>query len=212
MNDMTTLQETISEPRFASYLRHADDDANHAYQLYLHNLEVSAILYYNIHWVEIILRNAINVRLSQNIGEDWYQRIIRIEEQKQLDAILERHQKKQEKAKERNNNTIPDLSHDDIISKLSFGFWAGLFKGKYQQLWEHNLVYIFDAPKQELKRGEINKQLLHLNQMRNRIAHYEPVILRGSLPKTEQDINYIIKILAPKIASYIRKLPNIPAS
>ncbi|MCH9844780.1 MAG: Abi family protein [Alphaproteobacteria bacterium] len=204
MNDITILQEIISEPRFASYLKHANDDANQAYQLYLHNLEVSSILYYNIHWVEIILRNAINVRLSQKIGEDWYQRIIRKEEQKQLDTILERHHEQQKK-----NHSIPDLSHDDIIAKLSFGFWAGLFKGKYQQLWEHHLVYIFDTPEQELKRADINHQLWHLNKIRNRIAHYEPVILSRTLPKTEKEIDYIIKILSPQIANYLKKLPNI---
>ncbi len=204
MNDITLLQEIISEPRFASYLKYADNDANQAYQLYLHNLEVSATLYYNIHWVEIILRNAINVRLSQKIGDDWYQKIIRKEEQKQLDTILERHREQQKK-----NHFIPDLSHNDIMAKLSFGFWAGLFKGKYQQLWEHHLVYIFDASAQELKRGDINHQLRHLNKVRNRIAHYEPVILSGTLPKTEKEIDYIIKILAPQIANYLKKLPNI---
>ncbi len=193
------LEQIISKPRFSVYLKHSDDDRQFAYELYLYNLEVSSILYYNIHWVEITLRNAINQKLIIRHGQQWYQADFIVEREKEaLDSLL----------KWQKNGKL--LSHDDIVAKLNFGFWCGLFKPRYSELWRHDLKQIFQSEGALLSK-DIAKRLRDIRHIRNRVAHYEP-IFKSDLQKTQQNIIEILCMLETNTIDCLKQLPVLPCS
>ncbi len=215
MKKTDILQKIISKPRFSAYLKNADGDSEKAYQLYLYNLKVSETLYHNIHWLELGLRNAINERFATKISKDWYKKIPRKEERKKVEDILARHQEKQEDAMKKWGKKIEDLSHDDIVTQLNFGFWCNLFKGAYKELYKHNLQYIFNSPNQGFTRENVNKELKRLNKklkqinkIRNRIAHYEPIIFWTDLLEIEQNLKNIVGMIEPNAKKYLKILPK----
>ena len=62
------VRRTLSEPRFAAYLRAAVGDAEVALRLYWWNIEVSAAFYGLLHCLELSLRNALHHQLGNRFG------------------------------------------------------------------------------------------------------------------------------------------------
>jgi hypothetical protein len=61
-----------------------------------------------------------------------------------------------------------------IIAQLTMYFWKKLISDDYEQtLWKRSLKNLF--PNKSIKRGEIARHLEKIYQVRNRIAHHEPV-------------------------------------
>ena len=60
-----------------------------------------------------------------------------------------------------------------MIAGLSFGFWSGLFTGRYENLWTSHLRLAF--PNGTGRRKQVNGLVQTLRKLRNRIAHHEAV-------------------------------------
>jgi len=83
----------------------------------------------------------------------------------------------------------PGLSHEDlasrrqatisvadsqVIAQLTMHFWKRLFSDQYEtMLWKRGLRKVF--PTKTLKRADVASQLEVIYEMRNRLAHHEPV-------------------------------------
>jgi hypothetical protein len=65
-------------------------------------------------------------------------------------------------------------------------------------LWRFPLRKVFAGHTAKLERHEISKKLHPILKLRNRIAHYEP-ILGYDLPKAKKDIADIVHWIEPKI-------------
>lgn len=66
------------------------------------------------------------------------------------------------------------VSHGQIISQTTFGFWKRLYSSEYDAiLWKPSLKKVF--PNKNLKRSDITKALETVYATRNRVAHHEPV-------------------------------------
>ena len=214
MKKFKKLQNIISEPRLSSYLNFANNDEEKAYHLYLYNLEISQILYHNIHWLEIILRNAINQQLIKTEGDNWYESdFLGRAEEKQISEIFQRHEEKQEK---RNKRGLPyqGLNNTKIIGEINFGFWNGLFKPYYEKLWRHELRHIF-LTNERLLCSNIYRQLSSIRIIRNRIAHHEPILrvqISKNLIVTPQDIctdiYNIIEMIEFECLEYLKEMPD----
>ena len=71
---------------------------------------------------------------------------------------------------------------DYVVSELSFTFWVALFANVYDQtLWRTDLHRIF-TPRTKNRHG-LHDSLDRLRNLRNRIAHHEPIFqaLRGNV-------------------------------
>lgn len=90
------------------------------------------------------------------------------------------------------------LTNGSIIAQLSFGFWVNLFNYPYDTLWRHCLRKTFAADK--LERKQISGMLHPLLKLRNRIAHYEP-ILGYDLAKMQQDMVDIVCWIDPNMTA-----------
>ncbi|WP_051038197.1 hypothetical protein [Thalassoporum mexicanum] len=86
------------------------------------------------------------------------------------------------------------------MTELNFGFWVALFAGRYDvTLWRSALFRIF--PK-GTRRKQVHSQLSRIRDLRNRIAHHEP-ILDHNLPADYQTTIQLLKWLYPDAATWI---------
>ena len=77
-------------------------------------------------------------------------------------------------ARKKKRENIP-VSDGKIIAELTFAFWKRLYSAEYEhQLWRTTLKRTF--PNKTLKRAHVSAQLEIVYQMRNRLAHHEPVV------------------------------------
>lgn len=75
---------------------------------------------------------------------------------------------------QKKRENIP-VSDGKIIAELTFAFWKRLYSAEYEhQLWRTTLKRTF--PNKTLKRAHVSAQLEIVYQMRNRLAHHEPVV------------------------------------
>jgi hypothetical protein len=103
--------ELVSQQRLQKYIDiFSEEKAAEKYHL---NLDVSIILFKNIHWLEIILRNKINNNMiNSSYGHAWINKI----------------------------NINDDIAD---ITKKSLRYWVNLFDKNCEELWRHHLYKIF---------------------------------------------------------------------
>jgi len=188
------LEKFLSIERLGKYLSMAGNDHAKAVSLYLENLNKCQTLYINLHWLEIGLRNAINRQLSARFGNEWYNNPKLI-----LEEIEQSHVRN---AQDRLLKDGKDVSNGNMVATLSFGFWVNLFNKPYENLWRICISRSFPARHASIDRKEMRKKLHPLLRLRNRIAHYEP-ILQHKLPQAKQDIVDIVHWIEPN-------MPEIP--
>jgi hypothetical protein len=75
----------------------------------------------------------------------------------------------------------------------------------YDNLWRYCLRKAFPKTKEATFRKDVSKRLHPILKLRNRVAHYEP-ILKYDLAKYNQNIIDIINWIEPEFVSYLKKL------
>jgi hypothetical protein len=68
-----------------------------------------------------------------------------------------------------------EYTHDSLIAKLTFGFWAYHFSKKEFAASGSTLLQIFPKRPHGVRQKDVFKNLIRINDTRNRIAHYEPI-------------------------------------
>jgi hypothetical protein len=66
-------------------------------------------------------------------------------------------------------------THDRLIAKLTLGFWRYQFAAKEYAASGSSLLNIFINRPFGTKQKDILKKLVRINEIRNRIAHHEPI-------------------------------------
>lgn len=173
---ITALETSLSQDRLQSYLSAAGGDQTKALQLYIWNTQLSAALYQPLQGLEITLRNAFHRQLLLTYGNDWYDQIPQILSDKSNDNIT--------KAKNDITSRGKSATPSRIIAELSFGFWVSLLgygrKGNnnYEmKLWRPALYKAFpNKPAKGFNRKLANKEFTRIKELRNRVAHHEPII------------------------------------
>lgn len=191
------ILEALSHPRLSSYRRFfkASTDAE-AIGLYQWNEELSGALFRAVSLVEIVLRNQFHRALSTSYGvsgsttsRDWYQHLtLNATSSKKIREVLSY------KSRGTWLPKVPVPSPDDVVSKLTFGFWPHLLDVARDSAggsvpWGALLLQILPGHRQR-QASYWNKQshqdalfarLDLCNELRNRIAHHEPVWKLGPL-------------------------------
>lgn len=162
---MPTFVHALSADRFDTYLKWAGADQTLAERLYTYNVQLSAALYGPLHMLEVVLRNMADARLAAQHGAAWIDDPAILVTNYQTGAIAKARQTLQKDGKA--------ATRPQIVAELNFGFWASLFGPKSHHLWQ-SLRPIFQA--KGVQRGVIARDLRDLRILRNRVAHYEPII------------------------------------
>jgi hypothetical protein len=91
-----------------------------------------------------------------------------------------------------------DSTHDKLIAKLSFGFWRYQFGPKEFAASGSSLLEIFPNRPFGTRQKTVFKLLAKINDVRNRIAHHEPLCFEGvtiSVTRASRRYNLIVELL-----------------
>lgn len=170
----------LSEDRFAPYLRLCDGNQDRALALYDWNARLSSALMRDISHFEIALRNTYDRAFNQRwpYNSHW----LTHPENPAINPLHQKRNPNKDDRKLKNRNKVLALKekhkkhkHADgrIIADLEFGFWTSLTAKQWEkELWT---PYIRHAYAKGTSRGNIHKSLNIIRQVRNRIAHHEPI-------------------------------------
>jgi hypothetical protein len=172
---INALERALSPERLSTYLAAAHGDHATALQLYVWNTEASAALYGPLQALEIVVRNAFHRELAAVYGAAWYDN-----PQVPLTPFA---RARVADAKDALRRAGRPLDPGRIVAELSFGFWERLLthgppgKLNYEMaLWRPALHRAF--PNSRRRRVDVHKPIPTLRDLRNRIAHHEPIFGR----------------------------------
>jgi hypothetical protein len=171
------IKNALSAARVATYeaATTAAPPLSGALALYAWNSQVSAAMLSPLHMCEVVIRNAISDALTAEYGDRWpwnsaFEGSLPTRGKFNMRAHL------QEKRKGK-------LTTGKVIPELSFMFWEKMFTGRFDfQIWNKHLTnvmpYLNSSWNTQVARGRINKDLNKIRELRNRIAHHEPIFSR----------------------------------
>ena len=160
----------ITRERLSTYVNAMATEAE-ALALYELNSELSGSIFKVIGSFEIVFRNAVaRAVASQFNTADWYQCD---EFTSALRCRL--HRRIQDVCNRLDGRGIP-VHPGRVISELNFHFWVALHEGHYEHtFWTRFLRSIWPEGQ---RRSEVHSDLIKIKELRNRIAHHEPVFSR----------------------------------
>lgn len=207
--ELRELPKLISVPRFSRYLQATSNDPSQALRLYQWNLEVSGELLKVLHLCEIGLRNGIVDAIVEVHGDQWpWVQGFRVSLQNSRRGYSPRRDLESVAARE--------PTPGKIIAELKFAFWERMLNASHQnRLWDQHLNTSF--PHVDLSEGstkareEIRNKIFVVRDLRNRIAHHEPIFYRPSLESDFASIMYLIEARCPVSADWISRLQNVSA-
>lgn len=146
--------------------------------LYRYNLKLSQELFTIISCFEVALRNAVDRHYSTTKGPDWLR-----------DAALpggmfnNRHCGKTPYIISDAARHLPVYSHPKLLAEMDFGFWRYTFARHQFFSGGQTLLHIFPAKPISTTTARYNHnyifaELEKINELRNRLAHHEPVCFR----------------------------------
>jgi hypothetical protein len=165
--EIARILASIGRERLATYLSVSASERD-ALVLYESNAQLSKHIYDLIGGFEVALRNTISTAIIDHYQrEDWYRSrkfLMLLARERRTNIADVRKRLKIDRRQERSGR---------IVAGLTFHFWASLHENKYRDhIWTPYLHRIW--PKGEnLKK--VHKDLLKVRDLRNRIAHHEPI-------------------------------------
>jgi hypothetical protein len=167
---MNALVRALSPERLGHYAEIISSDRVRQLELYVWNSALSGALYTPIQGLEIVARNFFHHELSNHYGDEWYNNT--------KIKFIYPYQQKLAQAKETLKKENKSFTPSNIISSLSFGFWVGLLTSKYEtSLWRTSLYKAFaNKPAMPFLRKSVYHDFNLIRNLRNRIAHHEPIL------------------------------------
>ena len=174
--DYINFENIFSSPRIKRYLTACNGNTRNAMVLYRKNLLLSQEFFTIISCFEISLRNRIDQHFISTLGEDWLKASIELGGM--FDQIHTKTTKKNIEDSLRKLNI--NYSHNKLVAELGFGFWRYLFSKNQYRVTGKNLLKILPSkpistPDFIINNTEIFNLLAKINDIRNRIAHHEPI-------------------------------------
>ncbi|XVU26996.1 hypothetical protein ACQPZJ_08135 [Actinoplanes sp. CA-054009] len=125
----------ISAERFEPYLRHAGHDPDKACELYEWAAELNSAAFQAVHYVEVMLRNAIDIQLQVHRDESrsripWFLTPLGSDRksQEEIDYAVATVRARLQKEDPRKDTRA------QIVASLTFGFWANLLQTRHEDL------------------------------------------------------------------------------
>ena len=172
--DFKTSQKLYSVSRMRKYLNACAGDKRKTMQLYRYNLRLCQRFYGALNLFEVMLRNAVNEHYAAYYSDsDW------IVNQADTGKLLE-YNKDEIRQKEAGYRRRGIYNNDKMVASLTMGFWTKLFSKKRYKRGGKTLLQIFPNKRKGKNQTDIYKDLTHIREFRNRIAHHEPICFDGS--------------------------------
>jgi hypothetical protein len=185
------FEKVLTAPRLGRYVRACHGNTRKAMVLYRLNLKISQEMFTVISCFEVALRNAIDLHCCVRFGQDWLR-------DSALPGGVFDNDYNCRFTKTAIEEAIGKLkwhyTPDKLVAELGFGFWRYQFAAHQYRATGRTLLHIFPGKPSSSKSVQYNStyvfnQLARINDLRNRIAHHEPIcFLRGTATKSSQAI------------------------
>lgn len=170
------FERTMSPARMSRYLHAMGGNSKKAMTLYRKNLKLSQELFTVISCMEISLRNAIDQVYLTRHGNNWLTASVAAGGM----FTLPQHRRTKQLVDDAIRGLGARCTHHKLVAELGFGFWRYLFAQPQFSAAGHCLLHAFPAkptstPTIQYNNTYIFNQLGLINDLRNRIAHHEPI-------------------------------------
>jgi len=203
------LSSIFSKARISPYAS-ANSTANQILAKYHINIMLSEAMIPTLHYLEICLRNRINQVLQKYHSANWLMKSpssLMISEQdiKKIEDVIFKLKRE----------TKREPKHDDIVAQMTFGFWVSFFHRKYDpSIWHRKDTFkiIFpNLPRANRKRSYLEAKILKIKNIRNRIAHHEPVWNRKtSILDAHAMCHELIAAMSKEAIEMLRAIDRFP--
>lgn len=178
------------------YLVACNGDTRKAMTLYRYNIRLSQELLAVIGCFEVALRNKIDKRLILRYGNDWLRDLILPQGAFYSDNRVLRSKNIIQKAYSGLSRT-DSYSHNKLLSEMEFGVWKYMFSNVQYALTGQTLLGIFpnkprSTPEHNYDNTYIFRELDYINNLRNRIAHHEPICFGTGSSRIRIDTYYAL--------------------
>ncbi|MER1884581.1 Abi family protein [Proteus mirabilis] len=217
-----SIIKTLSNSRLSTYKQPhlCDVSDEQSLGLYVWNKQLSGLFYPVLQVLEVSLRNAINnayIEYHEQLVEanyqpqDWAKEKAKIDQFWFSNSYTNQNNSKgfQQivKAKKDLVREGKAITPDNLIAKLTFGFWVHLTDKNHRssqslanppiiELWPKLNNFVFPYAKDlngtSLSINHISSNLFEINRLRNRIAHHEPIWKAIDLFDSDDSINMVI--------------------
>lgn len=181
--EVAELPEVLSAPRFATYLHAKDGNREAALALYEWNLELSSAFLIPLQICEVSVRNSIVRAIEATYGPEWpWETAFEIS----LPDSKRSYSPRKDLLDRRNLPTA-----GKIVAELKFVFWEKMLTSRHDNaIWNKHLKTVFPhcdhgQSIQTLRAGGYSV-LFAIRDLRNRIAHHEPIFARDAHAEYER--------------------------
>lgn len=201
------LEQVLSPPRFATYLREARGDRVRAMQLACWNTEVSAAFYVLLQFAELAVRNGAVEVIEAAFGPNWHlnrgfwhtlpvYKGKGYQPQADLQSCAAR---------------LPTAGK--VVAELKFAFWESLFvQGQDTRLWRPHFRQGFPGAEEHLTveqaRASLHADVEQVRRFRNRVAHHEPIFLRN-LVEDHDRVMRLVRWRRPGAATWLAGIERV---
>lgn len=136
--------------------------------------DISQHFFVPLQLVEVALRNRIHLHVTASKGKArWYESVPATVKTK--DAVA--------RAKSLATEEVAQPTPDDIVCRLTFGFWANLLEAPHRDtakpdhfIWDqHGFKKVFRGAPAGLRVAVVADRMKRLSTLRNRLFHHEPI-------------------------------------
>lgn len=146
--------------------------------------DISQHFFVPLQLVEVSLRNKLNAHVKRKKNNPRWYDVVPVGK-----LNLDRVHAAKKFALQDNAKYQPD----DVVCRLMFGFWVSLLDRDYRDTTKHMqciwdqfaLKQVFPGAPAGLTIGRIFNRLTHLNDLRNRLFHHEPIWKAGSVSSVD---------------------------
>lgn len=204
------IPRSLSGPRFTTYLAMAGNDIQLGLQLYEWNLRLSSALMIPIAIAEVVLRNSIDSALTDLYNPNW-----------PWDAGFRKELPNppagQFNPRQELVNTATRHSHPmrtgKVVADLKFVWWEKILRARHEgTIWNTKLLDVFpNAPRSlhvSTVREILREAVQDIRELRNRIAHHEPIVTRDLLADLQR-LRRIASFVGHDVEHWLASVENV---
>lgn len=193
------FENIMSSARMSRYLSAMGNDSRKAMTLYRKNLKLSQEMFTIISCFEVALRNKINAQYTAQHGNDWLRDSIILGGFFDTPRCV-----KTKRLIRKSLGKLTVYTHNKLLASFDFGFWRYLYAQPQFFAGGQTLLKIFPSKPTSTAAIQYNhsyifNQLKLINDLRNRIAHHEPICFQSgsaiiNTTSTMQHYNLILQL------------------
>ena len=193
----TRVCDSLSRDRLGTYPGASDKES---LDRYARNVRLSEALYPSLQTLEVVVRNKCETALLATFGPTWClsPEFRRLSNPNTL-SILEKAVHNVQKRKR-------PVTSGAVVAELTFGFWTHLFSKELETAFyvPNNRTLLPHAVRSRLVRGYVHGELRMINDLRNRVAHHEPVLTRATLFNDYERIALLMADMCPDTCQWLQ--------